>query len=502
VLTAAAHLAQAALLALFLVLRRRRSLVVLGGLAAVAFAAHLEFFTTGHLHVHEFFHYYINSKYFAELGYTGLYDATVIADHEDDPAAFDLPDIGVRSLATYEVGPRRAVLERADAIRSAFTPGRWAEFKADIAWFRQTDGILWRMGDSLRDHGYNGSPLLTAILGGLARQPFLATPDFIGVARWLDVALVLLGTALLARVAGAEAGLLFLFFWAANPFNDHAYIGGAYLRYLSLISMLAAVVAWRLGRFVVAGAAIAIAILLRGFPALLLAGLVAQNLLSRDRRALLRRHAPLFAAAAVTGLVLIGATSFERTPDGSNPWAAFAHKMSLHGGKISPNVVTLRYLFFYSEDHNARAITEATRQGRKVDWVAEAEKTFAGHRAGYLAALAVTAVALVVLLRRGRPEDGLFAGLVVLFAWFHLAHYYYAMLALVPFLYPRDRDGTTPLALLCLAAAAVMALVRGTENIDLRFLLLSGLLAIYFAVVVARRIADPATAPALARARR
>lgn len=503
-LTVAAHLTRIALLALFVIYQflrdrvpviGRRRLVVLGALGAAAFAAHLEFFAGEHFHIHEFYHYYINSKYFAELGYTGLYDATVIADHEDDPAAFDLPEVGVRSLVTYEVGPRRAVLERAAEIRSAFSAERWAGFKSDIAWFRRTDGILWRMGDSLRDHGYNGSPLHTAILGGLARQPFLGTGDFISIARWFDVALVLLGTALVARLAGAEAGLLFLFFWAVNPFNDHAYIGGAYLRYLYLMALLAALLAWRRGRFVTSGVAIAVAILLRGFPALLLAGLAAQNLLSRDRRALLRRHAPLYAAAAATAFVLVAATAFLRTPDAGHPWAAFAHKLSLHGGKISPNVVTLRYLFFYSEAHDARAITRATREGRKVDWVVESEKTFADRRPAYLGTLAVTAVALVVLLRRGRPEDGLFAGLVVLFSCFHLAHYYYAMLALVPFLYARDRDGTTPLALLCMAAAAVMVLFRASDLIDLRFCLLSALLTAYFAAVVAGRIKDPGAAP-------
>jgi len=499
VLTAAGHLAQVALLALFIPLQflkdrvpaiGRRYLVILGGLGAVALMAHLDFFAGGHFHVHEFYHYYVNSKYFPQLGYSGLYDATVVADYEDDPAAFDLPEVGVRSLLTYEVGPRHAVLERAGAIRSAFTSERWAEFKRDIGYFRETDGVLWRMGDSLRDHGYNGSPLVTAILGGLARQPFLPTPAFIRIARWFDILLVILGTTLVMRWVGPEAGLLFLFFWAVNPFNDHAYIGGAYLRYMYLFALLAGLVAYGKGRYALSGAMFAVAILLRGFPALLLAGLLAQSLLSRDRRALLKRHAPLFASAAAAALVLVAATSLIRSPDGRNPWTGFAHKLALHGDRISPNVSSLRYLFFYSDAHNVREVTRSLQQGRRVDWVVETGRTFAAHRAAYLATMAVLAVVLLVLLRRGRPEDGVFAGLVALFAWFHLAHYYYSMLALVPFIYPRRRDGATPVAILWIGAAAVLVFPWTSEVLDFRFFLLSVLLALYFAAVLALRIHD------------
>ena len=35
------------------------------------------------LQFHEFFHYYVGPKYFAELGYLGLYDCTALADAEN-----------------------------------------------------------------------------------------------------------------------------------------------------------------------------------------------------------------------------------------------------------------------------------------------------------------------------------------------------------------------------------------------------------------------------------
>jgi hypothetical protein len=495
VLTSAGHITQILLLAvfIFLLFARDRARVlrdrfawVLGGLAIVALLAHLDFFTSGHFHIHEFYNYYVGTKYFPELGYTGLYEATVVADHEDDPASYD-PDQGVRSLVTYRLEPRRASVGRAAAIRARFSPERWAEFKSDIAYFRETDGVLWRMGESLRDHGYNGSPLVTAILGGLARQPFLSTPTYIRLAAWFDIALVVLAGAIVALWIGPEAGLLFLFLWAVNPFNDHAYVGGAYLRYMSLIALFFALLARTKGRLILSGAAFAVATLLRGFPGLLIAGLLAQNLFSADRRRLLRRHAPLFASAAVTALILVGATSLIRSPGGGNPWAGFAQKISLHSDRLSPNVLGLRYLFFYSDEYNVTEILRSWEDGRNLNWIVEAHRTIDARRGYYLGVMTALALALLILLHRGRPEDGLFAGIVLVFAWLHLAHYYYFILALVPFIYARRRDGVVPLAVFWMAVAAACLLPQTVAVLDFRFYVLSVLMCLYFAATLTLR---------------
>jgi hypothetical protein len=508
VLITAAHVTRIILTAAFipLLLKNRAPALrvvlpaLLWALAIAALLAHVDFFTTEDLHLHEFYNYYVGTKYFPELGYAGLHDATVLADYEDDPSSFD-PEQGVRSLSTYDLMPRRAVISWAGQIRAPFTPERWTAFKNDIALFREADGVIWRAGEYQIDHGYNGSPLVTAILGGLARQPFLSARTYIRVVRWFDIALVVLAAAVVALRVGPVAGPLFLFLWAVNPFNDHAYIGGAYLRHIHLLALLVALVAYARGRFAASGAAFAVASLLRVFPSLLLAGLLVQNLLSRDRRALLRRHAPLFAAAAATALVLVAATSLIHSPDGGNAWADFAGKISLHGQRISANVVGLSYLFFYSEEHNAAEVRTALNAGRIVDWVTEAGRTFAANRALYMGVMAALAVALLIILRRGRPEDGLFAGLVLVFAGLHLSHYDYSVLALVPFVFPGRRDVLVPLALLFIAVAAARLLPAVASIIDFRFYVSSALMTVYFAATLALRALDrgaPPGAPAWA----
>ncbi|HET8946477.1 MAG TPA: hypothetical protein VFQ07_05805 [Candidatus Polarisedimenticolia bacterium] len=520
-LTTAGHITQIVLLALFLLLlgrARRRAdrdvvdapgrgrpfAVALALLAAVALLGHLEYFTKKHLNTHEFLHYFLNTKYFAETGYSGLYEAIVVADWEDDRPSYD-PASGVRSLSTYALETRASIVERAEAIKARFPPGRWRTFKHDVAWFRAEDGVLWRLGESLRDHGYNGSPLVTAILGGLASQPFLPTAVLIPIASWFDIALVLAAGILLARRVDGPTGALFVFLWAVNPFNDHAYTGGAYLRSLHLLALLAALVLFTQRRFVPSGALFSVSALLRVFPGFLLAGLLVHDLVRRERRDLLRRHAPLYASAAATALVLFAATSLLHAPEGRNPWIGFAEKMALHSQRLSPNLLGLPYLFFYDSDHNVPAIVHAREQGQMLNWGVEAGRTFASRRPFYLAAVLAFGAVCLLTLRRGAAEDGLFAGFVAIFALLHLAHYDYALLCLVPFLAPWRRRPLVAVSILGIAAAAACLFPRMAAVLDYRFFVLSALLALFFALVLAFRAHDgwrPAPAAAAPGRRR
>jgi hypothetical protein len=472
----------------------RRFTALLGVLAALALVGHIDYQPFEPIHHWEFYHYYVTTKYFPELGYSGLYDATVVADHEDDPAAYN-PELTVRSLQTYETVTRGSIMERAEAIRSRFTPERWAAFKRDIAYFRQAAPERWRASQIQQDHGYNGSPLVTAILGTLARQPFLPTHSFIAAAAWLDIALVILAAGLAARFMGVEEALLFLFLWAVNPFNDYGVIGGAYLRVAHLIALFLALIAFRRARLASSGVLFAVATLLRAFPAFLAAGLAAHDLLHPDRRSLVRRHARFYMSLGAALFVLVAATSLQGSPDGRNAWGAFADKLALHGDKLSPNVLSLRYLFFYSDEHNAAALVRLWQEGRPRNWVVESRKTFDARLPYYVAVVAASLAALALVVRRGSPADGIFAGLIVVYAWYHLSHYDFSVLALLPFLFPGSRAQLTALLVFWMAAAAWCLTPPAEAIADLKFLVLSSLMGVYFAVALALRYREGALGP-------
>ena len=125
-----------------------------------------------HVDTYDLIHYYLNAKYFDELGYYDLYPAIVLADYEDD--GFDYPRQGNKYMAQDPHGHFFAdiphALDRGREVKSeAFTPERWAAFSYDLAYLQDLPGMndkLWRQ--MLQDHGYNGTPVWTVLARPLA----------------------------------------------------------------------------------------------------------------------------------------------------------------------------------------------------------------------------------------------------------------------------------------------------------------------------------------------
>ena len=446
------------------------------------------------VHWSEFYHYLLATRYFHEVGYSGLYDATVIADHEDDPDHWN-GDLEVRSLTTYLLVPRHTVLERSAAIKASFAPDRWERFKRDVAVFREALGDEWRTSRFQVDHGYNGTPLTTLLLATVARVPFLDTRAFVYAAAWADTVLMLLTALVVARCVGGWQGALLLFAWAVNPFNDFQTIGGAFLRYPHFVALVAMAFAWARGRVAAAGAALALATGLRVYPLFMGAGLAAQAILSPRRRELLPRATRCL---AVFGLVLVALallTSFQPSPDGANPWVPYAAKLRLHAQQLSFNVISFQYLFFYGGSHNAAAIAQSWQEGRNLNWVTEAAKAFAAHHGGYVLALVAAGLAVAWVLRRGTPEDGLFAGLALVFALEHLSHYDWFVLSIVPFLFPDGRRATLALFGFWMLACLALFLPAAAALVDFRFYLLSALATAWFAATMTLRRAAAQGSP-------
>jgi hypothetical protein len=83
-------------------------------------------------------HYYLNAKYFDELGYTHLYEAIVIADSERKDNYRKWRFTGLRDLDTSVRVPIRTVYARADEIKGLFSPRRWKQFKRDFRFLQRT----------------------------------------------------------------------------------------------------------------------------------------------------------------------------------------------------------------------------------------------------------------------------------------------------------------------------------------------------------------------------
>jgi len=170
------------------------------------------------VHYGEMFHYYLGSKYFNELGYYELYKAVIVADAEQDNVLAGLPFY--TDLTNYKNLRRDTAVRDATRVRGLFSEARWSAFKDDVAFFKTATGmprsaVLFVL---LMDHGYNASPVSTAVLGAITnvvpvtQLPLLAS---------IDVLLVAAMIGLVFWTFGLEMGAVFSVYFFVNILNDH-----------------------------------------------------------------------------------------------------------------------------------------------------------------------------------------------------------------------------------------------------------------------------------------
>jgi hypothetical protein len=403
------------------------------------------------IHLHEFLHYYLGSKYYRELGHDPLYEAIVIADHEDDRANFR-PRNRFRDLRSNRVDRIRGdVIHEGSLAKQRFEPERWQSFKTDVALLRSNfiSRPAWHRSVILRDHGYNGSPLTTLSLGTLANQTLVSTLAFFQTMRWMDLTLVaVLGVVLGVRL-GVDPVLGFGLLWLANPLNDFGFVGGSFLRYNFALALILAWLALDAGQLKRAGAWLAIAAHLRVFPALFAAGLLLHDLARPNadaRRRALRRNAPLYGSFAATGLVLVAVTALTPAPEGENVWQDFRGRITVHAQSLAFNAIGIAAPFGYSEEQSVAARRAAFAEGEAVPWEDIVESSLAARRPARLAASAVLFALTFLCARRLPPRYALFLGFPLLFALIYASHYYYLSLGLLALVFHDHKPALLALA--------------------------------------------------------
>ena len=396
------------------------------------------------IHLHEFLHYYLGSKYFEELGHAPLYEAVVIADYEDDPTHFRAEN-RFRDLRTNQVERVRGdVIREGSLAKRRFNDDRWADFKADVGLLRSGFVSLsaWHDSAIVRDHGYNGSPLTTLLLGALANQPFVPSITFLQSMRWMDLLLFGVIALVIGQRLGRAAGATFVVLWFANPFNDYGYIGGSFLRYNFALALVLAWDALDRGHRKQAGAWLAIATHLRIFPALFAAGLLLHDLLRPGpaaRRAALRKNRPLYTSLFATGVAIAILTAFTPAPDERNVWEHFEDRISVHARALAFNAVGLSAAFAYSPEQSIQGRKAALADGERTPWEDLVSQTLVARNPIRFATMILLLGATLLCARRLPERYAIFLGFPLLFTLMYSSHYYYLSLGLLALVFHDHR---------------------------------------------------------------
>jgi hypothetical protein len=373
---------------------------------------------------YDLLHYYINAKYFDELGYFRLLPALIIATDEAGPYCVGKAPIYLaQDEEDYRKKPIRYALTQKDEVKSHFTDERWAQFVHDAMYIQRESKrlkcSLWRQ--LLQDHGFNGSPTWVMMARPITN---LVPVEHIKYATLVDLYLII---AMLGVVFWAFGGQAFAFAWI---FITVGYsfrwptITWCLLRYDWLTFMVMGIGLIKKKHPIAGGAFFGYATLMRYFPAIWMFGIAAKGvhalLTNRSvprRRFWLRIPMAYYRmAAGFFGIILVLLTiSFAR--DGVD-----AHKQSLAN------------LTAHVEPHNLSSM----RQGLAIalTWRGEVDqqlisteqKEMVAEYEGTLRKISV--VMLIVLglfMSRIRDWEAVGLGLIPYFFLTTSSYYYYSM---------------------------------------------------------------------------
>lgn len=224
-----------------------------------------------YFNAYEFYHYYIGTKYAPEVGYSNMYNASLIADDETG-ARHKTGKATIRDLSDGKHKKKDLFLKKRDEYKALFTPARWQEFLKDIRFFK-TELTAGRWNGMLSDKGYNGTPYWSMLVGGLLSQN-VDTSDRTGMMALalLDPLLIVIAALCVWRAFGLRAMLLMVILLGTSYVMKYSHMKGAYLRTDFAMSLVIAVCMLKRNHYRTAGALMMYAAMSRVFPAVFFFG--------------------------------------------------------------------------------------------------------------------------------------------------------------------------------------------------------------------------------------
>ena len=357
--------------------------------------AYFQFFDIGYkdfYHRHELFHYYVGAKYFPELGYEGIYACTAAAEAElpigsagprDVPARAvrlrklrDLRKNSIADTTEWVDDPTRCTGGDAGEGRRAFSPERWAAFKADIAFFRRVSfaGPYWNGMQT--DHGYNPPPVW-GLLGRFFADLHPADVTTMKLLASIDPLLMAATFGMIAWAFGWRVLCVALLFFGTQDASPFYWTGGAFLRQDWLFFTIGSACLLRKGKPFWSGVFLAYGTMLRVFPVFFFAGWIVVAAAHAYRKivvektplsfswATLRDLTPprlrsVAAGAAVGALVLFAATI---PVTGLASWRTFVHHIAVHNDTALTNHMGWKTIV----SHRAEGRMQITEDPRLAD---------------------------------------------------------------------------------------------------------------------------------------
>ncbi len=382
---------------------------------------------SGLFHRHDFFHYFLGAKYPSELGYTRIYECTARAQIALGQES-DLQYRSIRDLENDTLVPGPILMARPDTCRPRFSDERWRMFMDDVAWFRSTTDFTYWAGIQA-DHGYNPSPVWTAIGHAFASLHAASRPFILALAS-LDLLLYGGIFGALGWAFGWRTACLAIVFWGCQVPANHNWVSGTFLRQDWLFALVMTVACLKKRRFFGAGAWLGFSTMLRLFPAVFVVGpllLIARS--ARAKRRLARPHARFLAGGIVASLVLV---VFAAVAVGPRAFQEFAAHIRVHESVPAANQMGVPTILMHDLDGAQDASLDALAPDPVAKWRSMRVERLRELRPVHVGVLVGVVLAFAFVTRRMRRLWAAAAlSVVVLFAALQVACYYCAFFLVV-----------------------------------------------------------------------
>lgn len=389
---------------------------------------------------YEFFHYYVGGKYAPEVGYTGMYEASLVASAELNPRQRVEK---IRDLETGRMIPASDVLARSADIKARFSPARWQMLLDDTEFITsRISRTQWQK--QLQDKGFNASPVWTMVGGGIANLVHSTNTRGMYALPFLDVAFLTAAAVAIAWAFGWRTMAFTFILLGTHMVMSHSHMKASYIRTDWVAALLIAVCCLRRGWFAVAGALVGYAAMVRLFPVVFGFGMGAQLVWTywSERRLAWKPMRFLIAMAASMLVLFLLSAAYT---GGLAYWQEFLSKIVHHNDDISPWRVGFKYVFLMS--YNGSAF-----------WQQDLAGFYAAHQTLWWVIQVLVLGIAFFAVRRLPPHEALAFGYVPMF-FLVAPTYYYHIVLLVPALFfiPKLAAPSRLLGVLLLFASGMAA---------------------------------------------
>jgi hypothetical protein len=449
------------------------------------------------------------AKYFKELRFDGLYEASVAAYVDDVPGASldSLNHVEIRDLNTHYMVRVRDIHDRINAVRNRFTPERWQKFVVDMRYFRETMGANDYFG-SMHDHGGNATPVWFVI----ARALFYFTTannTVLILGALLDPLLLGLMFYAIRRTFGWRTMLVAITLFGANDFHMFGsnWVGATlrhdWMAYIGLGVCALAAKRWTAGGFF-----LAMASLIRAFPAFTLITLAFPALawlykFYTDEHRLptwseIRETQAATVQVAKSAAITVGsAVVLAAIILGPQCWPQWWHKVNLLERDAHTNHESLRMFLSFDPTLVLQALTGPEP---RVDW-GNVNRNWQIHQPIFVLLVALGTLAVFAAAKKRKLYQAATLGLVMVPLVLSPANYYchvFFLLCLVA-LQERERSASGKLrlhpvskrdaliwaTLLALCVAQYRTVEPFVRDIGLHFLMSATFMLVAYAIILA-----------------